>query len=84
MKKGLKDDDVRGDFVNLQSMPSLMIEEELIEFLRIPHISNAGNHSNVVKNLIRMRDLPRIQICSRLLYPTKEVLEWISRETIRN
>lgn len=65
-------------------VPDLMTEEELIQFLRIPEVSTAKDYANVVYNLIRMRDLPRIHICNKILYPTKAVLEWIDKETIRN
>ena len=61
----------------------LMTESELIQFLRIPEVSNSQDHHNVVKNLIRFRDLPRIQICKKLLFPKKAVLEWINDETVR-
>jgi hypothetical protein len=64
--------------------PELMTEEELVHFLRIPNVSKSADYSNVVKNLIRMRSLPRIQMCNRILFPKKEVLEWISQEIIRN
>ena len=66
------------------NVPELMTEAELCLFLRIPEISNSKDHHNVVKNLIRFRDLPRIQICKKLLFPKKAVLEWINNETIRN
>lgn len=62
----------------------LMTEDELVQFLRIPEVSNSHNYHNVVKNLIRFRDLPRIQICHKLLFPKKAVLDWIKSETIRN
>ena len=42
--------------------PSLMTEEELIRVLRIPEISNAKSHRNVVENLKRTRGLPRIHL----------------------
>jgi hypothetical protein len=29
-----------------------------------------------------MRDLPRIQICNKLLFPKKAILQWINNETI--
>jgi hypothetical protein len=64
--------------------PDLMTEQELILFLRIPEVSKAKNYHNVVKNLIRMRNLPRIQICKRLLFPKKAILDWIEKETINN
>jgi hypothetical protein len=35
--------------------PTVMTEEELIRFLRIPEISNARNHRNVVDNLDNFR-----------------------------
>ena len=62
----------------------LMTESELIKFLRIPEVSTAKDYHNVVKNLIRFRDLPRIQICKKLLFPKQAVLDWINKETIRN
>ena len=65
---------------DVQNMPDLMTEEELIHFLRIPEVSTAKNYSNVIANLIRMRDLPRIHICNKLLYPKKAILTWIEKE----
>lgn len=59
----------------------LMTETELIEFLRIPLVSKAGNHGHVIEHLKRMRGLPCIHICRQPLYPRAAVLEWIHRET---
>ena len=59
----------------------LLTEQELIHYLRIPTISNSQSHHNVIKNLIRMRDLPRISICNKLLFPKQAILEWIKNET---
>ena len=67
---------------NITPTPDLMTEQELVRFLRIPQVSKATGYSNVVKNLIRFRDLPRIHICKKLLFPRKAVLEWIEKETI--
>jgi predicted DNA-binding transcriptional regulator AlpA len=64
--------------------PDLMTEQELITFLRIPEVSTASNHSNVIKNLIRFRNLPRIRIGKKLLFPRSAVIEWIKSETIWN
>ena len=61
--------------------PELLTEEELILFLRIPEISNATDYSNVVENLKRMHDLPRIHICGKLLYPREAVKKWIRSKT---
>ena len=61
--------------------PDLMTEEELIEYLRIPEISNAKNPHNVVENLKRMHDLPRLPLCNKVLYPKKAVLEWVEQNT---
>ena len=69
---------------DVQNIPDLMTEEELIHFLRIPEVSTSKDYSNVVANLIRMRDLPRIHICNKLLYPTKAILGWIEKETNDN
>ena len=61
-------------------MPELMTENELIDFLRIPEISNAKNFNYVVENLKRMHDLPCVHICRKPLYPLKSVLEWIEQQ----
>lgn len=61
--------------------PDLLTEAELIDYLRIPEISKAKNCNNVIDNLIRMRNLPRIHLCNRLLFPRQAVLEWIRNET---
>lgn len=63
-------------------VPDLLTEQELVQFLRIPHVSTASNYSNVVKNLIRFRDLPRIKIGKKLLFPRRAIHEWIENETI--
>ena len=61
--------------------PDLLTEDELIQFLRIPKISNAKDYQNVIEHLKRMRDLPRIQLCNKVLYPTRAILDWIQKET---
>ena len=50
-----------------------MTEEELIQFLRIPEISSAGNHRNVIENLKRNHGLPRIHLCGKTVYLTDSV-----------
>ena len=66
---------------NIGGLPVLMTESELIEFLRIPVISNANDHHNVIENLKRLRNLPRIHICNRTLYPKGAILKWIEQQT---
>ena len=61
--------------------PELLTEDELIQFLRIPQISNSKDHHNVIEHLKRYRDLPRIRICNKVLYPTQAIREWIEKET---
>lgn len=63
------------------AFPDLMTEEELIVFLRIPEISEAGDYHNVIEHLKRMRNLPRIQLCKKVLYPTHAILQCIRKET---
>ena len=70
--------------LDLTNLPDLLTIDEVIQVLRIPQLSTASDHHNVVKNLIRMRDLPRIQICKKLLFPQKAILEWIEKETVEN
>ena len=62
--------------------PELLTEEELVIFLRIPHVSNARNYHNVIENLKRMHGLPRIHICGKPLYPREAINEWIKNKTI--
>ena len=64
-----------------QFVPELMTEEELIHFLRIPEISEAVDYHNVIEHLKRMRNLPRLQLCKKVLYPTHAILQWIQKET---
>ena len=61
--------------------PELMTEGELIEFLRIPEISDSKNFHNVIEHLKKIRGLPRIHICRKALFPKKAILEWIEKET---
>ena len=65
------------------SPPDLMTEEELIQYLRIPEISEAKDPHYVVENLKRMRALPSIHISNKCLYSREAVREWI-REQARN
>jgi len=59
----------------------LMTESEVVQFLRIPEISNSKNYHNVIEHLKKFRGLPRIHICRKALYPRKAILEWIKKET---
>ena len=59
----------------------LMTESEVIQFLRIPEISNSKDYHNVIENLKRVRGLPRIHICGKTLYPRKAIKEWIEKKT---
>jgi hypothetical protein len=64
----------------------LMLEDELIEFLRIPQISRSKNYHNVVAHLKRHRGLPCIHICRQPLYSKESIRQWIreSAETSTN
>ncbi len=69
---------------NHNAWPDLLTENELIEFLRIPEISNSANYHNVIEHLKRHRGLPRIHICRKALYPKKIIIKWIEKETDHN
>ncbi len=73
---------IQRDGEGLLRMPELMTEAELIEYLRIPEISSARDHKNVIDNLKRMRHLPRIHLCHKPLYPKKAIDQWLA-ENIR-
>ena len=62
--------------------PTVMTEEELIQFLRIPEISNATNHRHVIENLKRAHGLPRIHLCGRAVYLTDSVKAWLEKHVV--
>lgn len=64
-----------GDFI---FYPEILTEEELVIFLRIPEVSKSKDYHNVIENLKRMHDLPRIHICGKALYPRDAIIEWIN------
>lgn len=66
----------------MDNFPEIMTEEELVQYLRIPEISNSKNFHNVVEHLKKFRGLPRIHICRKALYPKKAILEWMEKETV--
>ena len=66
---------------NVDIYPELLTEEELIQFLRISDVSKSNDYHNVIEHLKRFRNLPRIHICNKALYPKKAVLGWIEKET---
>lgn len=61
----------------VMTFPELMTEAEVIEYLRIPKISNGADPHNVIDNLKRMHELPCIHICKQPLYPIGAVRHWI-------
>ncbi len=69
------------DNKNSNGYPALMTESELVEFLRIPLVSNAKDRHNVIENLKRLRNLPRIHICNKALYPREAIQKWIEEQT---
>ena len=70
--------------LDLTNLPDLLTIDEVIQVLRIPLISTSKDYHNVVKNLIRFRNLPRIHICKKLLFPKKAVLEWVEKQLVNN
>ncbi len=65
------------------AFPEIMVEEELIEFLRIPAVSKAQDYHHVVEHLKRMRGLPCLHIAKQPLYFLPAVRDWIQREVER-
>ncbi len=59
--------------------PTVMTEEELIQFLRIPEVSTATDYRNVIENLKRKHSLPRIHLCGKTVYLTDSVKQWLQR-----
>ena len=69
--------------VDSASVPELMTEEELVQFLRIPLISNAQDHHHVIENLKRIHNLPCIHICNKSLYPLNAIRRWIEEKLLK-
>ena len=65
-----------GEFV---PCPSVMTEEKLTRFLRIPEISVARNHRHVIENLKRNHGLPRIHLCGKTVYLADSVTHWLKQ-----
>ena len=57
--------------------PTVMTEQELIRFLRIPEISGARNRHHVIENLKRKHGLPRVHLCGKTVYLTDSVKVWL-------
>ena len=65
----------------IMNYSDLMTEAELVEYLRIPEVSNAKNPHNVIENLKRVRGLPVLHICNKALYPLQAVRQWVAEQT---
>ncbi len=63
--------------------PTVMTEEELIRFLRIPEISGATPYGNVIQNLKRVHGLPRIHLCGKAVYLTDSIRQWLQQQVTR-
>jgi hypothetical protein len=59
--------------------PTVMTEEELVRFLRIPEISSSANYRNVVENLKRIHGLPRVHLCGKTVYLADSVRRWLQQ-----
>lgn len=82
MKDKVENTNSRHEENNSVPTSELLTEQELIRYLRIPEISRAKNHHFVIENLKRLRNLPRIHICSKPLYPIKAIRKWIDQQIV--
>jgi hypothetical protein len=64
---------------DIQFYQTVMTEDELIRFLRIPEISGATDYHHVIENLKRNHGLPRIHLCGKTVYLTDSVKHWLQR-----
>lgn len=62
--------------------PTVMTEQELIQFLRIPEISNATDYRHVIENLKRAHGLPRVHLCGKAVYLTDSVKAWLEKHVV--
>lgn len=67
----------------LSGYPELMTQSELIEYLRIPEISTAGDYSNVIDNLKRCHGLPCIHISKQPLFPLQAIRHWVQEKLLK-
>jgi len=63
--------------------PELMTQSELIEYLRIPDVSTAGDYRNVIDNLKRFHDLPCIHISKQPLFPLQAIRHWVQEKLLK-
>ena len=59
--------------------PTVMTDEELVRFLRIPEVSHATDYKHVIENLKRVHGLPRIHLCGKAVYLTDSVRHWLQQ-----
>lgn len=66
-------------FTPPNSYPDVMTEPEVVEYLRIPALSDAkaANYKFVIDNLIRMRGLPCLHLCRKRAFCLSEVRQWV-------
>jgi hypothetical protein len=69
--------------LNTVRFPELMTQPELIEYLRIPDVSSAGDYGNVIDNLKRFHGLPCIHISKQPLFPLQAIRHWVQEKLIR-
>ncbi len=72
----------KGGKRQVEDLPALLTEKELVKFLRIPEVTKSKNFSNVIDQLKRFHDLPCLHICRQPLYLKDTIIEWL-REKIR-
>lgn len=69
--------------LNTVRFPELMTQPELIEYLRIPDVSSAGDYGNVIDNLKRFHGLPCIHISKQPVFPLQAIRHWVQEKLIR-
>jgi hypothetical protein len=73
---------MEGNANTTDSFPEILTQQELIRYLRIPEISRASDHTNVIDNLRRCHGLPCIHISRQPLYPLAVIRRWITEKLI--
>ena len=63
-----------------KSFPDLMTEQELIEYLRIPEVTESTDYPRRIQYLKNVRQLPMIRLCRRHFYPLKAIREWVDKQ----
>jgi hypothetical protein len=66
----------------LAPCPTIVTEEELIQFLGIPEVSRATEYRHVIEDLKHGRGLPQIHLCGKAMCWADSVTAWLEEHVV--